>query len=325
MDKPSVSIIVPHFNTPDSLEHLIQSIPMREDFEVIVVDDNSTNVTVEQLQERLQKYTSVAVYRNDSGIKGAGASRNVGLSHATGEWLLFADADDFFTEQFEEKVTAYLSSEYDMVYFPPTSMDVVTGQPSSRHVMYSELVHAYHDKATERNLTEMKYLFCTPWSKLIRRSVFEKNGIQFDPVMVSNDIMAMTKSAYYSQKVGTCADVIYCVTRGGKTLTSKKNDANFDMRIDVLIRRYTFLRDHLEKKQFKYAHIDRLALGKLVDVVIEHWGIRKFFEILHKYHKAGVHYFDIGLLNPVTVWHKAKIELAWWADIKKHRAPDERK
>lgn len=325
MDKPSVSIIVPHFNTPDSLERLIQSIPMREDFEVIVVDDNSTNVTVEQLQEQLKPYTSVQVYRNDSGMKGAGASRNVGLSHATGEWILFADADDFFTERFEEKVTAYLASAYDMVYFPPTSMDVVTGQPSSRHVMYSELVHAYHDKATERNRTEMKYLFCTPWSKLIRRSVFTKNGIQFDPVMVSNDIMAMTKSAYYSQRVGTCEDVIYCVTRGGKTLTSKKNDANFDMRIDVLIRRYTFLRDHLSKREFRYAHIDRLALGKLVDVVIEHWGIHKFFEILHKYHKAGVHYFDIGLLNLVTVWHKAKIELAWWADIKKHRAPDERK
>lgn len=325
MENPVVSIIVPHFNTPDSLEHLVQSIPKREDIEVIIVDDNSTNVTIEDVKKRMEPYPMVSVYSNDSGKKGAGASRNVGLKKATGTWLLFADADDFFVENLYEKLKPYLDREYDAVYFPPTSMDVVTRQPSSRHVMYSELVHAYHDKPTERNLTEMKYLFCTPWSKLIRRSIFTKNKIAFDPVMVSNDIMAMTKSAYCCEKVAAATDIIYCVTRGGKTLTSKKNDANFDMRIRVLIRRYTFLRDHLSKRQFRYAHIDRLALGKLVDVVIEGWGIRKFFWILHMYHKAGVHYFDLGLLNPVTVWHKAKIELAWWADIKKHRTPDEGK
>lgn len=325
MENPIVSIIVPHFNTPDSLEHLVQSIPMKDTFQVIVVDDNSTNITFDEIKERMKPYASVSVYTNDSGVKGAGASRNVGLSKANGTWLLFADADDFFTAGLEEKLAPFLDSDYDMVYFPPTSMDVVTGQPSSRHVMYSELVHAYHDKATERNLTEMKYLFCTPWSKLIKRKVFTENGIAFDQVMVSNDIMAMTKSAYCSEKVGTGEEIIYCVTRGGKTLTSKKNDANFDMRIDILIRRYTYLKENLTKKQFRYAHIDRLALGKLVDVVIEHWGVRKFFEILGKYHKAHVAYFDVGLLNPVTVWHKAKIELAWWADIKKHRAPDERK
>lgn len=165
----------------------------------------------------------------------------------------------------------------------------------------------------------MKYGFCTPWSKLIRRSVFEEHNINFDEIMVSNDIMCMTKSAFYSKKVAASDETIYCVTRGGKTLTAKKDESRFDTRIDVLINRYTFLREHLSKKEFRYAHIDRLALGKLVDVFIEHWGISKLFSILKRYHKNKVRYFDFGLLNPVTLFHKAKIELSWWMDIKKHR------
>lgn len=313
-----ISIIVPHYNTPESLIKLLESIPSREEIEVIVADDNST-VDLADLKEDLKKFPMVQFTVNDSGVKGAGASRNVALKKATGKWLLFADADDFFTENMYEKVETYLDSDYDMVYFPPTSMDIVTGQTSSRHVMYMELVENFYKKKNLRTLTELKYGFCTPWSKLIRRSVVEENKITFDEIMVSNDIMCMTKCAFYSEKVGASKDTIYCVTRGGKTLTAKKDEKRFDTRIDVLIERYTFLREHLSKKEFRYAHIDRLALGKLVDVFIDHWGISKFFSILKRYHQNKVHYFDFGLLNPVTLFHKAKIELSWWMDIKKHR------
>jgi glycosyltransferase involved in cell wall biosynthesis len=318
MSSTQLSIVVPHYNTPDSLLRLLRSIPDRDEVEVIVTDDNST-VDLTDLEWELQSWERVHFYKNDSGVKGAGASRNVALRHAKGDWLLFADADDFFVGDVWAVLEPYLNSDYDMVYFPPTSQDIVTGEVSSRHVMYMELVNAYGSKPTDKTLTEMKYGFCTPWSKLIRREILTKHDIRFDEIMVSNDIMCMTKTAFYSDKVAASKDTIYCVTRGGKTLTAKKDEQRFDTRIDVLIARYTFLREHLSKKEFRYAHIDRLALGKLVDVFIEHWGIGKLFAILKKYHQHGVHYFDIGLLNPVTLFHKAKIELSWWMDIKKHR------
>ena len=318
MENCQISIIVPHYNTPDSLLKLLHTIPDREDVEVIVADDNSS-VPLEDLKQELKQFPMVQFIVNDSGIKGAGASRNVALEKAVGKWILFADADDYFTENFYEKIMPYLDSSYDLVYFPPTSMDVVTGQISSRHVMYMELVEHYCNKPTVRNLTELKYGFCTPWSKLIKRTVFEKNMLKFDEILVSNDIMCMTKCAFYSQRVTASDQTIYCVTRGGKTLTSLKDEKRFDTRVDVLVRRYTFLRENLPDKEFRYAHIDRLALSRLVDVLIEHWGISKLFSILKLYHRNGIRYFDIGLLNPVTLFRKAKIQISWWMDIKKHR------
>lgn len=318
MEQIQVSIIVPHYNTPDSLLRLLESIPQREDVEILVVDDNSSVDTV-QIADYVAARNNVFFYRNDSGIKGAGAARNVALPHVRGVWTLFADADDFFLEDFMDSIEPYLASDADMVYFPPTSQDVTTGEPSSRHVMYMELVDTYREKPSLKHLTEMKYGFCTPWSKLIRSEIMQKNQIAFDPIMVSNDIMCMTKCAFYSQNVLASKNTIYCVTRGGKSLTAKKDEARFDTRIDVLINRYHFLEEHLSKKEFRYAHIDRLALGKLVDVFLEHWGIKKFFSIWKLYRVNKVKFFDIGLLNPVTLFHKAKIELQWWLDIKKHR------
>lgn len=319
-NKKKLSIIVPHYNTPDSLVRLVESIPVNDQIEILVADDNSTvdlSVFIDYMEKNPER--EIRFFKNDSGVKGAGASRNVALSKVETEWIMFADADDFFVGDWFASVEIYLDTDYDMVYFPPTSQDVKTGEVSSRHVMYMELVEKFEKDANLKNLTEMKYGFCTPWSKLIRYSVIKRNQIQFDQIMVSNDIMCMTKCAYFSRKVTTSKNTIYCVTRGGKTLTAQKDESRFDTRIDVLISRYTFLRDHLSKKEFRYAHIDRLALGKLVDVFIEHWGMKKFFEILKKYHKNGVRYFDIGLLNPVTLFHKVKIELKWWMDIKKHR------
>ena len=84
--------------------------------------------------------------------------------------------------------------------------------------MYMELVENYRVNPTLKHLTEMKYGFCTPWSKLIRHDIIERNHIAFDEIMVSNDIMCMTKCAFYSQKIGVSDKTIYCVTRGGVKL-----------------------------------------------------------------------------------------------------------
>lgn len=317
MDK-LISIIIPHYNTPDDLLRMIQSIPIKEDIEILVVDDNS-DIPLETLQKKLEIFPHVQLFRNDSGVKGAGASRNVALRKAKGKWVLFADADDYYVEKLYEKLAPYLESDYDIVYFPPTSIDEASGKVSSRHTYYMDLANRYLHKPTFQNLMALRFGFCVSVSKLIRLSLLQEHSIKFDEIMVSNDIMCMVKCAYYSQKITVAEDTIYCITRRAGTLTSKKSEQNFDTRIDVLIRRYCFLRDNLSKKEFRYTHTDRLALGRIVEVIVDRWGIRKLIAVLKLYHKNKVKFFDIGLLNPATLLYSAKRQLAWLMEIKKHR------
>ncbi len=318
MSACQISVVVPHYNSPELLIKLFESIPDTEDIEVIAVDDNST-VDLKSVYDYVGTRCNVQFFVNDSGVKNAGASRNVALKHVTGKWILFADSDDFFVDGWVENVTPFLDSDYDMVYFPPTSMDLKTGELSSRHVMYMEMILEAFENPTLKNITEMKFAFCSPWSKLIRTSIMKENNITFDEVAVSNDIMCLTKCAYYSKNVGLSDKTIYCVTRGGNSLTTNKDEKRFDTRVEVFVNRYIYVREQLSKKEFRYTHLDRQALGKLVDVFIEKWGPKKFFWISKLYIKNRIYIFDWGLLNPVTLFHKAKVELQWWMDIKKHR------
>lgn len=320
MDKILLSIIIPHYNTPELLIRLIRSIPKRKDIQILVIDDNSTVELTPFLNfMEAEPYYNIELLHNTSGIKGAGSCRNIGVSKIEGAWVLFADADDFFVDGFFQKLEPYFDSPYDEIFFMPTSMDERTGGVSSRHVVYSEMIERYLENPSLKTQTEMRYGFCTPWSKLIRASVIQTNGLRFDQVMVSNDIMFMTKCAYYSGKVAATEDTIYCVTRGGETLTAEKNEKHFDVRIQVLIDRYKFLKERLPKKEFAYTHLDRVALGRLADIVLDNYGFAKLVQVLKLYHKNGIKFFDLGLLNPIGLFHKINIKLQWWIDIKKNR------
>ena len=89
------SIIIPHKNIPKLLQRCLNSIPQRDDLEIIVVDDNSDPSIVDFGQFPGAGRSDVSFFFDKSG-KGAGRARNIGLQHAQGKWLLFADADDFF-------------------------------------------------------------------------------------------------------------------------------------------------------------------------------------------------------------------------------------
>ena len=91
-----LSIIIPYFEIPEAVDRLIDSIPERDDIEVIVVDDQSKE-NVEKYEEVKNKYSDRhIVFLNNDKEKGAGNSRNVGIEQSHGEWFLFADADDYY-------------------------------------------------------------------------------------------------------------------------------------------------------------------------------------------------------------------------------------
>lgn len=91
--QPQVSVIIPTFNCAQYLPEAIDSVLAQtfQDFELIVVDDGSTDHTAEVLQgygDRLQ-----AIHQNNQGVAMA---RNHGIQQAKGTWIAFLDADDVF-------------------------------------------------------------------------------------------------------------------------------------------------------------------------------------------------------------------------------------
>ena len=79
-NNPLISIIIPHYNTPALLKRLLDSIGFHEDVQIIVIDDNSTkDISLYQAVQKEYQSDHTIFLKNDSGKKGAGAARNIGL------------------------------------------------------------------------------------------------------------------------------------------------------------------------------------------------------------------------------------------------------
>lgn len=326
MNEKKITIIIPHYNSPQLLRKTLKSIYSAENsfcslLQVIVVDDKSDEDSKKQLSEIASdaEFSRVLFLDNTTDKKGAGVCRNIALKEAVGEWLLFADADDYFLPDYDKAVSDYLEDERELIIFKPTSVQLETGAPASRHRAYANLVDQYLEKGSEQAEYELKYTFVTPWSKLIKRSVVKDNDIWFDEIAVANDVMFTTKCAYYSKGFGVDEREIYCVTRAAKTLTTKKDEAKFDLREEVLLRRFDFLKSRLTKKQLSYVHLGRVALSHILNAIIYGYGIKKAFSLLGIYIRHHMPLFDAQLLNPIVLYKQAVMYLSWRKEDKKYQ------
>ena len=105
-----VSIIMPAYNSENFIENALKSIPKREDIEIIVINDGSTDKTVE-----ITKNFNVKLIDRKENF-GIGYSRREGLTIAEGEYIMFFDSDDNIVTENFNKAIDMLTGE-DIIYY----------------------------------------------------------------------------------------------------------------------------------------------------------------------------------------------------------------
>ncbi len=104
---PKVSVITPTYNVEPYIAQCIESVLVQtlEDWELILVDDASTDGTVAVI-ERYLSDPRIRLFRNEQNM-GAGYTRNRALENATGEWLAMVDSDDWIAPQRLERLVEF--------------------------------------------------------------------------------------------------------------------------------------------------------------------------------------------------------------------------
>ena len=242
---PTFSIIIPHYNIPDLLMRCLKSIPVSEDIQVIVVDDHSPDADtyLERYPELSRPYLEFIRAPKNGG---AGYVRNIGLDHAKGKWLLFADADDFYVDNMYDIITIYVESDADVIFFKQRSVKSDDPNCPTIRVNSNNIDRIMDNYLKTGDELQVRTRYWVAWGKMIKKSLIEKYRIRFEETMYSADILFSVHVGFYAKKIEAIDTVLYVLTSREGSLTSAFCSKPDELRIraDVAFRSDRFLFQH---------------------------------------------------------------------------------
>jgi len=174
---PTISLVIPAYNVERTILETIESVQQQtfSAFEIIVINDGSTDRTLELLESVNDERLKVFSYENG----GLPVARNRGISHATGEFIAFLDADDLWTPDKLELQLAALQQHPEAGVAYSWTCDFIDGQ--------KEIHHRYEPVRFEGNILPellIRNFLNSGSNPLIRREAIQSVG-EFDPTLRS--------------------------------------------------------------------------------------------------------------------------------------------
>ncbi len=230
------TFIIPHKNNPELLQRCVNSIPRRDDIQIVAVDDDSRDDIVDWNGFKFDDERCIELVHT-KGCKSAGAVRNEGLKHAKGKWILFADCDDYFNEGLLEAIDQYKDSTLDVLFFNVDCVDGETGKPLNVFKGYQELVSCYEN---DKSLFEKIRYAKTPWTKMVRRGFLDRYHIQFEDVILGNDVWYSYQVGYFARNVDVLDKRLYVYTINANSISFHRTVAKDVVQIETYVKQNAF-------------------------------------------------------------------------------------
>lgn len=272
------SIIVPVYNVRGYLERTIQSIVDQSDpdWELILVDDGSTDGSSELCDDYAEKDSRIRVFHKVNS--GASDARNMGIDRARGDTIVFVDADDYMASEALSVLKMTMSSEIDMVVcdFTHINSDSVFMPRGDYEVNTLTDSEALEDMLYQRFITN------SPWAKLYRTSIFK--GIRFPSGKINQDLGTTYKLIAASRKIATINRSMYAyVFRPDSVINAKFTDKRM-AGLEFAYEQYEFIKD-------KYPALTDAAANRLfmeADSIIRKMGFFAPFAHKDNYRKCKI-------------------------------------
>lgn len=202
----TISVIMPLYNAARYLPEAIQSVLMQtyEDFELICIDDCSTDNTGIILADFQKKDNRIKILVNEERLGAAGA-RNKGLKEAHGEYIAFLDGDDIYDEEVLEK--AYHAMEkynVDIVifeYMHVQSDAIYIKREAERSALFMEKYSKYPFSVQKCMPKEFPNCSDVVYDKMFRKKFIDDNNIEFQDLPSCNDVYFSKMATYCAKKI----------------------------------------------------------------------------------------------------------------------------
>lgn len=213
-EDPLISVIVPMFNSKETIGHTLESIRSQEgNFEVLVVDDGSTDSSaqiVDDFAERDRRIHRLPLNSN----QGHGPARNHGIAMANGQYLVFVDADDELLPGAIANITAQINlTQPDVLLIGCVEKKRGNTRPLTDHSLLKRL-NASEESWSVFSHPELLVWPAATWAKVYRREFIEHERIRF-PGGFHQDIPWSLLTTLKAQSVSAVSEDCYLYVRRG--------------------------------------------------------------------------------------------------------------
>jgi glycosyltransferase involved in cell wall biosynthesis len=284
---PKVSIIIPVYNVEKYVERCLDSVYIQDysNFEVIIIDDGSTDKSAEIVDKSIkknnaQKITTVISQHN----KGLSAARNKGLQNISGSYVLFVDSDDYIAEHTIKILVNTVNSVSDMDFCCFRCAKVCDdGKP---HIINSPVSFQIIDKndIIIKDALLGHNIKTSVCCKFYRTEFLKKNSLTFVNGIINEDTVFTFSCALHANKVVFENSVLYYVYSNEYSISRDIKERNFTSVFTVLNcikKEYELCNNYNKYKKYIYAGWTKLSLFTLVQAAfrLDYFSFHKYYKI----------------------------------------------
>ncbi len=199
-----ISVIVPVYNVADYLEQCLDSILNQtyKEFEVILVDDGSTDTSYSICDEYVKRDSRFHLFRQEN--KGLSAARNAGLELCEGGYITFVDSDDFVSPEYLQGMIENLKqADADIAICEHYRLENGTFYFQKHDLNDREIISS---RDAFKRIHQVNY--AVAWGKLFKSSLFRY--VRFPVGRVYEDSFTLPKLYMFCEKIVVLPDELYC-------------------------------------------------------------------------------------------------------------------
>lgn len=215
-----LSIIIPVYNVEQYLEKCLNSViyPSIDNYEIIAVDDGSTDSSSEILADYSERYAElVKVITTSNG--GLGAARNVGIEYSAGDYIIFLDSDDRLSPNAVPEIISELDGSFDICLFNIDSVnengDIIRRDSGCNRYGSFSLI----------DNPELLFQLPAACNKIFRRSIFFETGIRFPGRVWFEDYRTIPKLYLHTDRIKAINKSWYLYLQRSGSITNSGNAA----------------------------------------------------------------------------------------------------
>lgn len=232
MERYAISVIIPCFNAQDYIEETLQSLfdQTFQDFEIICIDDGSTDQTLALLRGIAEDHSNMTVIPETNHRQGY--ERNQGIRKACGKYVYYMDSDDLLEpEGFQVLFDACEKDSLDLLFFEADSFYEDAGL-EEQYAEYKTLYHrkesypeVYTGEELYVKLRQNGDMIVSPCLQLVRREFLLENEILFPELPLMEDNLYLFRCILAAQRIRCIPDRLYQRrVRVSSTMTSARNE-----------------------------------------------------------------------------------------------------